>query len=457
MGLLTGSIFFGWAALAQMILKSECFSTMCPKDAQGHFINDGRANGQVAICDAQEAAVQHLYPITLFTMTSVSLIAGTMMDALGPRSTAILGYCLNIAACICLAASHWGGDVFLYVGFILLGAATDMAFLPLLCSARLFQDHCALIICMLGSSASASFGVPPILEAIAVYMKLHRPLDIFWGYALAGPGICLVLAGLFLPNTGFLDEDPQAQPPPTQQRYEELLDAAERDLSNVGVVKPLEAVVERQGHEEPDSAWAYVCSVEYLLVAIYFAVFSCAVVFYQEAPGRYFSTKVVKALEAALPLSFIPCAVLGWVADACGVVPAMAIVTANGIVAYACALWGTDFVGYISVFCFTNFIAIFTSQIFVYTGKRFPPCHFGKVIGSLQLLGGALALICNPLYSAVAVYHVVSLEAVTRAFIGVLVAQYVWLFWLWRLHKEDEKPSEDEVIQVMEAPLRPGK
>ena len=453
MSLLTGSIYFGWAALAAMMLKSESFSSLCPRDAQGNFIDDGRTHGQLAICDAQEAAVQHLYSITLFTMTSASLLAGAMMDTFGPRSTAILGYCLNILACTCLASSQVGGDSFLYIGFTLLGAATDTAFLPILTSARLFPRHTGFIICILGSAASASFGVPPVLEAIADRMNLHQPLNIFWGYAVGGPGLCLLLACLFLPNSGFLDESPETAAAPAQLQYEELLDAAERDASTSDAeVKPFDSVVPAT-QAASDSPWPYICSLEYLFVAIYFAVFSCGVVFYQEASSRYFDPRVVRALEIALPLSFVPCAVLGWVADICGIVAAMAIVTANGVLAYACALAGEDWVGYVSVFCFTNFIAIFTSQVFVYAEKRFPPGHFGKVIGSLQLIGGALSLVCNPLYSAVAVYHEVSLAFVTKLIIGLLAAQYIWLVCLWRLQKQEQHSPLQEETGETDVPL----
>lgn len=434
MGLLTGSIYFGWAALAEMILRSGRFASMCPQDEKGNFVGDGRALGRLSICDAQDAAVQHLYSITLFTMTAASLFAGAMMDSLGPRSTAILGYFLNILGSVCLATSQWGGDVFLYFGVILIGAATDTAFLPILSSARLFPHHSGFVICILGSAASASFGVPPVLEAIADYLQLHQPLDVFWGYAVAGPGLCLLLACLFLPNTGFLSEDMNTASGSVHHQYEELLDATEMEAGNHGMRAKQQESMMLQGVID-GSAWPYIFSLEYLLVSVYFAVVSCAVVFYQEAPSRYFSSVVVKTLEAALPLSFVPCVLLGWVADKCGILTSMAIVTANGIMSYVCALSSRDVLGYISVFCFTNFISIFTSQIFVYTEKRFPPRHFGKIIGSLQLLGGALALVCNPLYSAVAVYHEVPLSLVTKFIIGALTAQYVWLFLLWRLQR----------------------
>ncbi|OEH75292.1 protein FMP42 [Cyclospora cayetanensis] len=450
MGLLTGSIYFGWAALASMMLKSESFSSMCSKDAKGHFIDDGRNARSLAICDAQDAAVQHLYSITLFTMTSVSLAAGGMMDFCGPRTTAILGYCLSILASCCLAASRWGGDVFLYIGFVLLGAATDTAFLPIMSSARLFPSKSGFIICILGSAASASFGVPPLLEFLADTMALKHPLDIFWGYAAAGPGLCLLLTCIFLPNSAFLEgggEQPEASP---QQHYQELVDAAEKETAapdSEYLVSSDPAVLETQ-ERQPNSAWTYVCSWEYIILAIYFSVVSCAVVFYQEAPSRYFSPQVVRALEIALPLSFIPCAALGWLADIWGIVSVMAIVTANGIMAYACALSGNDWLGYISVFCFMVFIAVYTSQLFVYTEKRFPAVHFGKVIGSIQLIGGSVALICNPVYSAVAVSQVISLEDVTYFIIAFLLTQYIWLLYLWRVQKSEEEALEQQLSDV---------
>lgn len=461
MGLLTGSIYFGWPSLAVMTLKSGGFSSLCTEDA---FITDEEISGssqqQPAICTAQEAAVQHLYSLTLFFMTAASLLAGAMIDSLGSRRTAILGYSLHVLADLCLASSHWAGDAFLYLGFALLGAATDTAFLPVLTASRLFPSNGGFIICILGSAASASFGVPPLLEAIADKLHLQFPLNIFWGYALGGPGLCLILACLFLPNSAFLDEgggdNEEGQSNFSEQpQYEELEDTAERQST---------ADTEREAppllfgscvsnnNENNNLVWFHIFSLEFFLLAIYFAVVSCAVVFYQEAPSRYFPPKIIRALEVALPFSFVPCILFGWIADKWGVLWVMSLATANGLIAYVCALntnsKGKEGVcGYISVLCFTNFIAIFTSQIFVYAEKRFPPKHFGKIVGLLQLMGGTVALLCNPVYSAVAVYHQLSLSCVTKIIIALLAAQFIWILWLWRLQMKEQQQQQQRRVR----------
>ncbi|KAL8453240.1 hypothetical protein Emag_001972 [Eimeria magna] len=454
MSLLTGSIYFGWASLASMMLKSASFASLCPPpEAPQHApaaaagaVNLGSSNEQ-ALCDLQEAAVQHLYSFTLFIMMFASLFAGALMDAWGPRSTALLGYSLNVLASVCLASTRWFGDSFLYLGCMLLGAATDTGFLPLLSTSRLFPRHTGFIICILGSAASASFGVPPLLEAVAARLQLHRPLDVFWGYAVGGPGLCLLLTCLFIPNSGFLQTEPETAATSTQQPlYEELLEPSGGGLDVDGPLASEESnrmqeLISRKIEEEArasDSTWRFICSRQYALLAIYFVVFSCAIVFYQEAPSRYFNENVVQALEAALPFSFLPCLLLGWVADVWGVLAVMAVASGNGALAYACALWGQQgWLGYVSVLCFANCIAVFTSQIFMYAEQRFPRTHFGRLVGSLQLLGGAAALVCNPVYSAVVVSHQVSLALVTKIFIALLLAQNVWLLCLWRLQKKE--------------------
>ncbi|KAL8433478.1 hypothetical protein ACSSS7_003868 [Eimeria intestinalis] len=453
MSLLTGGIYFGWASLASIMLKSGSFASLCsPADAPQHTpaaaagaADLGNINEQ-ALCDLQEAAVQHLYSFTLFVMMFASLFAGTFMDAWGPRSTALLGYGLNVLASVCLASTRWFGDSFLYLGCLLLGAATDTGFLPLLTTSRLFPRHSGFIICILGSAASASFGVPPVLEVLAARMQLQRPLDVFWGYAIGGPGLCLLLTCLFIPHSGFLQTEPETAATSTQQPlYEELLEPSagpeyDRHLASEDG-NNMRELVSRKIEEEAragDSTCSFICSREYAVLAIYFVVFSCAIVFYQEAPSRYFHENVVRALEAALPFSFVPCLLLGWVADVWGVIAVMALASGNGALAYACALWGRQgWLGYLSVLCFSNCIAVFTSQIFMYAEERFPSSHFGRLVGSLQLIGGAAALVCNPVYSAVVVSHRVSLALVTKTFIVLLLAQNIWLICLWRMQKSD--------------------
>ncbi|KAL8426535.1 hypothetical protein Efla_006600 [Eimeria flavescens] len=481
MGLLTGSIYFGWASLAAMMLKSGSFASLCL--SPDHQQAEGKPSGvhaaaaaaspaaALALCDEQEAAVQHLYSLTLFMMMCASSCAGVMMDVWGPRRTALLGYSLGALASVCLAATRWLGDGCLYLGCALLGAATDTAFLPLLTAARLFPLHSGFVICVLGSAASASFGVPPLLEWLAACMQLQRPLDCMWGYALAGPGLCLLLTCLFFPNSGFLETEPETAASSTQQQplYEELLeerpapeagDLAYRGCTNTSRSNNTAAAFrsEEGGAIAREPIWTFVCSAEYGLLAVYFSVCSCAIAFYEEAPNRYFSKQVVHTLEAALPLSFIPCVLLGWLADACGVLTAMAAVTANGVLAYACALIGKEgWPAYLSVSCFASFISLFTSQIFMYVEQRFPASHFGRVVGSLQLIGGATALICNPLYSAVAVSRELSLSGVTQAFIVLLALQFLWLFCLGSMRKRELSCGDRRQVGSVQALLDIGK
>lgn len=448
---LTGCVYFGWASISSMLLRADSFSNLCEKDASGKFIVDMRLE-RGFICDEQEAAVQHLYTITLAVHTTMSSVAGTTMDFAGPLVTAVLGQIFNFTGWALLASSGTVGNAALYAGFVFIGMGADMGFLPTLCITRLFPGSAGLSITLLGSAASASFAIPLILEAICKRLDVYNPKDVFWTYAGMGPGLCILLALLFIPRRGYKDfrDDITSGPKKVAASCPECGE-------NPGVCAhcPDPAPGDSRCAIPGSSFWRQLFSAKYIVLTLYFVGVGWASSFYQEAHNRLLSEPVRDFLKILLPLSFIPCIMWGYLADRWGIIRVLFITNTSGLLMYLFTFGDVEALGYLSVLCFTNYMSIFTSQVFVYIEQHFTYDHFGKLIGIIQMVGGLLSLACNPLYSEVALNENIGngLRIVQGIMVGLLLLQFFWITTLVWLGRHDKSPAQLRVAPATDGQL----
>ena len=457
---LTGCVYFGWAAISSMLLRAESFSNLCEKDAAGNYIGD-MTEEKGFICNEQEAAVQHLYTITLAVHTTFSSIAGTTMDLAGPLMTAVLGQVFNFTGWALLASRQSLGNGALYAGFVFIGMGADMGFLPTLCITRLFPGSAGLSITLLGSAASASFAVPLILEAICNNLGLTNPQKVFWAYAGLGPGLCILLSLLFIPRAGYKDFRDDAKKvhdsPAADAAAAAAAAAAARgeegaarkcSSSGEGLEDDMQCADPAPGDSRcaiPGASFRrQLFSAKYIVLTLYFVGVGWASSFYQEAHNRLLEEGVRNFLKVLLPFSFLPCIMWGYLADRWGIIRVLFITNMSGLLMYLFTFGEVVALGYLSVLCFTNYMSIFTSQVFVYIEQHFTYEHFGKLIGIIQMVGGLLSLACNPLYSRVALNPNISngLLIVQGIMVGLLLLQFVWIFSLVFLGRNDKSPAQ---------------
>ncbi|KAL8453239.1 hypothetical protein Emag_001971 [Eimeria magna] len=439
---LTGCVYFGWASLSAMLLRAESFSELCERDANGKFVVDMRPE-EPHICNEQEAAVQHLYTITLAVHTTMSSVAGTSMDAAGPLVTAMLGQIFNFIGWAMLASSGSIGSTALYVGFVFIGMGADMGFLPTLCITRLFPGSAGLSITMLGSAASASFAIPLILEAICKQLDLTDPKNVFWAYAGLGPGLCMLLAVLFIPLRGYKDFRDEQKTGPLAKNLSGPCDVC-GDKEGVCAHSAGPAPGDSRCAVPGASFWKQLFSAKYIVLTLYFIGVGWASSFYQEAHNRLLSEPVRHFLKILLPLSFIPCIMWGYLADKWGIIRVLFVTNTSGLLMYVFTFGSVEALGYLSVICFTNYMSIFTSQVFVYIEQHFTYDHFGKLIGIIQMVGGLSSLACNPLYSEVALNPNIDngLRIVQFIMVGLLLLQFVWIITLVFLGRHEKSPAQ---------------
>ncbi|EPR60592.1 hypothetical protein TGME49_240810 [Toxoplasma gondii ME49] len=430
----TGAVFYGWTALSAMIFKNDGFAYLCPKDASGVYVPDLRATqGKLYICDEQDAAVQKLYTMTFAVACLMSAGAGTLLDWLGPLWTELLGQLLNLVGWLFLAFSTVDRPLY-YPALVFIGLGADASMLPTLCIRHLFPGSTGLIITILGSAASASFGIPLVLNTIVENHGVSVR-DVSIGYCFFGPVLGVLVALLFMPRRGFALDDAGTifREPDSGEGEGEAGPYALENGAQGGESQNAQETRRRKLLDPivSSSFWTQFFSIRYFLIVLYFVVVSWATSYYQQAARRMFSEDVVSVIEVLLPLSFIPCILLGKVADVVGIIRVLFVMNTSGLLTYVFSFFKTDATGYLSACCFMVYMSLLTSQVYVYVEGTFSPNHFGKLIGISNLTGGLLSLVSNPLYENITVNRDNGDPlCIQIAMTALLCVQYVWIFIL---------------------------
>ncbi|KAL8433468.1 hypothetical protein ACSSS7_003858 [Eimeria intestinalis] len=457
---MTGCVYFGWAPLSAMLLKAGVFSFKCAVDEKGAYVDDQRREGENYICDEQDASVQSLYVITLAVHCTMSALAGTMMDTLGPKITSVIGQSFHLIGWSLISTLTPKSHAAVYLGFIFMGLGADTAFLPTLLVTRLFPGSAASVITLIGSASSASFAIPLILHS---YLT-NNGISGCWWYVGFGPCLFMVIDALIMPLKPY--KVFEADLLPAQQSFQgpespasattPPLDQQEiHDFSPESNIKGLKGGHQTAEPVEVSSDHRFfqtVFSEKYVLVVIYFIAVGWITSFYQEAHDRILVPKARDFLGTVLPFSFIPCILLGKLAEFIGIVPVMGIVNTCGIMAYAFTLKRTAATGIISVLWFMIYMSLFVSQVFVYVEETFPSQFFGRLVGIVQLVGGLLSLLCSPLFHLTVGLGPKGLYLVQLPMIGLLLLIYFVVFRMWWIRKrassEDKTQAELAIRNV---------
>ncbi|KFG34919.1 transporter, major facilitator family protein [Toxoplasma gondii p89] len=216
---LTGCVYFGWPSLAYMLYKSGAYSWMCEVDESGNYVNDLRGTSEpdgeqkYYICDSQDVAVSPLFTVSYVTQTLMSVVAGTLLDHVSPKKTAMLGQTLTAIGWLLLACSSQRFPAYV-ASMVFIGLGTDTGYLPTLLIATLFPGKRATVITLLGTANTSSFAVPLILATVwNNLLPTWTFSQICILYLCVGPVFCFILAALFIPSRAFGKPAPGAETP----------------------------------------------------------------------------------------------------------------------------------------------------------------------------------------------------------------------------------------------------
>ncbi|KAL8273368.1 hypothetical protein Esti_002700 [Eimeria stiedai] len=462
--LATSCVYFGWGALSSMLFKSHIYARQCTEDETRAAPTDSAA------CVLQDIAVQSLFTICYASHFIVSAAAGILVDLAGPKVTALLGQALNVCgwALLGCCSDDFHGEV---PAFVLIGAGSDMSYLPMLCIINLFPGSTGFALSALGASSSLSFAVPLVLRAVHSAGVSFR--SVCWGYALLGPVSCIFLVAFFVPLNGFIEVDlfvlvrssPGARvsircKSTSKRGISRMLTFHTTSRANGSFPLPLEtpsrpwrpadegqlSCVTDDDYFQPFRVEA--CTFLYVAICIYFIICSLAINFYEKAASKFLKPAVYVALDAATPLSTIPCLILGRLADFFPIVPIMIFVNTTGLLSFMFALFDRVTSDWMSILFYSLYVSTFTSQVYIFIKHLFTSVHFGKLIGFASMLGGVFSLVSSALYNGLTMKLLK--EDALPVMLGLLLtiaAAYLLLIPMYfQARKKEKKIHSQEVL-----------
>ncbi|CDJ67450.1 transporter, major facilitator family domain containing protein, putative, partial [Eimeria necatrix] len=497
--LLTSCVYFGWGPLSSMLYKAGVSLWLCSTEEQ----SEAQLSEQ-PVCRAQDTSVQNLFTICYASHFIVSAAAGLLVDTAGPKVTALLGQTLNICGWVFLGASNASFRA-VVPAFVLIGAGSDLCFIPVLCIANLFPGSVGFALTALGVASSLSFAVPLVLRAVQTAGVSFR--WVCWGYAVLGPCFCFIIVSLFVPLGGFIQVDmfvlvrspprrpnlPAASPPEGPRRRSCSPEAEARAVAlaspaptsssssssgrssrssrgssssrsrSLSFVSPIPDVDELSSVTDDSFFKPFhreALTFLYVGVCLYFGVCSIAINYYQQAANQFLLEDAREALNIAIPLSTLPTLFLGRLADFVPIVYIMLVVNTAGALSYGLAI-SRGLVGdMVSVCCFSVYISMFSSQVYIYIKDMFTSVNYGRLVGVASMVGGCLSLLSNELYKHYTdVPDTAAAEAVMWGVFGTVCGAYLLLLPMLLLSKKryPYRHGGDfvELVAVAQARTRP--
>ncbi|CDJ49138.1 transporter, major facilitator family domain containing protein, putative [Eimeria brunetti] len=417
--LLTSCVYFGWGPLSSMLFRAGIYLWLCTTEEQSEAVLT-----EQPVCLAQDIGVQRLFTVCYAAHFILSALAGALVDLAGPKITALLGQTLSICGWLFLGASSQSFRAVI-PAFVMIGASSDLCFFPVLTVSNLFPGSVGFAVTCLSAASSLSFAVPLVLRAVQTAGLGFS--GVCWGYAVFGPFFCLLLVVFFVPLDGFIQVDmfvlvarPEAVSfsPVANREQGEVVPASppssrnsssnnsrssssssSRNSSRRGIRYPSNNTLSSVTDDEFFKPfWQEAFSCLYFCVCLYFGICSVAINYYQQAANYFLLDEALEVLNIAIPLSTLPCLVLGRLADYVPVVYIMVLLNTAGALSYGLAINKGLAGDMASVIFFSVYISFFSSQVYIYLKEIFTSTNYGRLVGVASMFGGGLSLLGSALY-----------------------------------------------------------
>ncbi|CBZ53169.1 conserved hypothetical protein [Neospora caninum Liverpool] len=376
--LLSGPSFMNWTTIADSLYMSGAFEWECKPGEIDFTVLSHEPK-----CPEQEISVNYLFTVASCSYFVFAMLGGIMLDFAGPKFGAFTGL-----ACLVVGWTLFGLSSESFRAYVpaavLMGAGIDMAFFPCLCGANLFPGKGATIIAILGSFRSISFIVGVTLRTIYMNVEGATFRGVMLGYVGVGLGLCVLVAVLIIPSKAWMAPDAPASAS-SEDDVEAGADALVKQEKNLTAVQSIKRDF---------------LSLSFLPLFPYFVLVLIAILFFAPSAKRLIPS-AYEANQIISIFSFVPCILLGWVADRVGIVPVMMICNSCGLIS-----WILMLIPGIPCFVASQFIvsilisiqmSFLVSQIYCYVAEVFLPENMGKMIGFLCSVGGIISLVTDPM------------------------------------------------------------
>lgn len=442
--LLAGPAYFNWTAVSDILMQSGTYEWKCTEEELSAPPPDVSFKAR---CKAQEMAVNHLFVIASSSHFFCSFLGGLFLDVLGPKLTGMIGTGLMFVGWLLLGLASESFSAYPFAAF-LIGMSVDTAFFPCLSVANLFPGRGSTVIAFLGCFRSLAFVVPLSLRAAVITRKAATTRQALLVYAGLFLSLCFLTSTFLLPKKAFPkpgDTEDEASETGEKGRTQQLT-ACDTGLESHAPTEretKLQALRAQAGARLSAFGKEF-CSFAYVPLLPLYCFLLTNIIFYVPSalhllPVAYEANQIVQTF------SFLPCPVLGLLADRLGILPVMHFTNLCGLLAYVCVIIPSvpayTFLQFLSTVLFAVQCSFLMSQLYCYVSVTFSQENMGSLVGLVSAVGGLFSLVTGPMRS-----HALAHGFLPMCLVGVVLGgcNAVILMFLHYLAYRRKKRELDE-------------
>lgn len=409
--LISGPAYFNWTAIADALLQDGAFEWECSAEERARRPVPPEMSYEPR-CKKQEMAVNSLFTVASSSHFFCSFLGGLLLDLLGAKLTGMIGTGVMFSGWILLAFSS---ETFrgYTVAAVLIGLSVDTAFFPCLTAANLFPGRGSTVIAFLGCFRSLSFVVPLAIRAAVIQGRVATATQALLVYSGLFLSLCFLVAAFLLPRRAFPKQEKEtasAQVPDKETPKKALSATKTRpEVTDSSPSPPGDRQQERgvafilKGmRERLRGLMKEGCSLAYLPLLPLFSFLLTNIIFYVPS-ALHLLPKAYEANQIIQTFSFLPCPLLGMLADCIGILPVMHMTNLCGVLAYVCVVIPSvpSYAGlqYLSSILFAIQISFLMSQLYCYVSITFSQENLGRLVGLVCAVGGLFSLVTGPMRS----------------------------------------------------------
>ncbi|KAH0480696.1 MAG: hypothetical protein KVP17_005087 [Porospora cf. gigantea B] len=421
--LFTASLYSSWQPMYYMLVDSGAYSWLCNTDSV--ILEDGSCHEQYAVLNQQYQVGSNLAYI-------VGVLAGFLLDVVGPRWCALTGvFCVVIGyAMMALSSQHLQ---LYWPAWILVGSAENLIGFVGFVPGDFFPGYQQTFITICISAQILSSSGPPIMWSLIKHGTSFRSVWSVYLLCLALPaGLLMVLAS------------PRNNKMKALEVEHYVAISHQDDVAKEADTKDTSAIMRNKRY------WKHFGSLllkpELLVFTLWYAVMVLGFNFYSSGIIAQSGQAVAEFVGVLGPFRAFVGPVIGLASDYFGMTLVSTGLCFTGAFFYSIALVPTQAAQYTSACAYLVGRSFVFATKYLFVQQFYPQVHFGKLSGVMSLVGGLLGFL-NALLVTVSL-PTTTMYAIWGTVLGLMSIPIIWIHFRARKLRNVSVFEESEIVNI---------
>ncbi|KAH0486362.1 MAG: uncharacterized protein KVP18_004461 [Porospora cf. gigantea A] len=421
--LLTASLYSSWQPMYYMLVDSGAYAWLCNADSV--ILEDGS-------CHEQYAALNQQYQVGSNLAYIVGVLAGFLLDVVGPRWCALAGVVCVVTGYGMMALSSQHLQLY-WPAWILVGSAENLIGFVGFVPGDYFPRYQQTFITICISAQILSSSGPPIMWSLIKHGASFRSVWSVYLLGLALPiGLLMVLVS------------PRNNKMKSLEVEHYVAISHEDNVSKEGDTKDATTLIMNKQY------WKHFGSLllkpELFVFTLWYAVMVLGFNFYSSGIIAHSGQAVAEFVGVVGPFRAFIGPVIGLASDFFGMTVVSAGLSFVGASFYFIAMVPTQTAQYTSACAYLIGRSFIFATKYLFVQQFYPKAHFGKLSGVISLVGGLLGFI-NALLVTVSL-PTTTMYATWGSVLALMSFPVVWIHFRARKVRKPSNFEESEIVSV---------